>query len=278
VSGLKDAYRKAMETGSAASTAVSGVEPIDLSAARSVPAFTLSPDIKVKKGTIIAEEFRALRTSMLTLHERKGINAVVFTSCHHGEGKTSCVLNMGLALGRQKRLKVALVECDLRRPKFANRLGIKVELGIDKLLEGEGELEECLVFSEADNLYVFSARRGHSDAAELIGTERMDLMMKRIRASFDIVVIDSTPLLSTTESLVMGRLSDGVVLVVKAGQTQRESVEHARTILDQAAVPIVGSVLSHVKNVLPRFLYRYQYYHDYHYYYTYGRQETKEGE
>jgi len=185
---------------------------------------------------------------------------------------------MGLALGRQKRLKVALVECDLRRPKFANRLGIKVELGIDKLLEGEGELEECLVFSEADNLYVFSARRGHSDAAELIGTERMDLMMKRIRASFDIVVIDSTPLLSTTESLVMGRLSDGVVLVVKAGQTQRESVEHARTILDQAAVPIVGSVLSHVKNVLPRFLYRYQYYHDYHYYYTYGRQETKEGE
>jgi len=278
VSGMRDAYKKAMDAIPATAAALGDVEPIDLERARVVSAFSLSPEVKIKKGTIVAEEFRALRTSLLTLYERKGMNSVVFTSCHHGEGKTSCVLNIGMALGRQRRLKVALVEGDLRRPKFGNRMGFNVEVGFDKVIIGEADLEDCLIYSETDNLYLLPARRGHSDAAEMVGTERMDMIMQRIRTTFDLVIIDSTPMLSTTEPLILGGLSDGILLMVKAGQTQSESVEHARAIIEQAGVPILGCLLSHVKNVLPRFLYRYQYYHDYYYYYTYGRTEGDEEE
>ena len=267
---LKRAYEKALSLGKTPAEVAVQAPPLDLSRVRTASQFELLRDYRVEKGTLVAEEFRSLRTILMTLFERRHRARYVFSSCHHGEGKTACVLNLGLMLARQDRLSIALVEGDLRRPKLALGLGFRPEAGIDNVVAGDAEIEDVMLKSPEGNLYLLPARRGHSDAAEIVGSERMDEIVRRMCATFDMVLIDSTPLLSTSEPIILGGLVDGVILVVKAGDTQRESLQHARATVEQAGIPIQGAILSHVKNVLPRFLYRYQYYHDY-YYEAYGQ-------
>jgi len=245
-------------------------------AARTVESFNFIPTCEVIEGSQLAEEFRLLRTNILALAKREGMRSLVFSSCHHGEGKTTCAVNAARFLARKQGIRVLLVDGDLRRPNVARFLGLMETdertgrqtypgYGFDDVLMGAATLEEGLVHSVGDNLTVLPSRKGHGDAADILEVPHTAHVLSRLEREFDIVLYDSSPVLSTVDPRILGAGTSGIILVVHAGKTQRENINYVRETLAQADVPLVGVVLTHVKLYLPRYLYRYHYCQDYYY-------------
>lgn len=229
-------------------------------------------------GTQVAEKFRELRTNLFTLKLRDGLKSFVFTSCHHGEGKTTIAINLAVFLAKSRDLRILIADCDLRRPQVKKYINYKPEFGLEDVIEGKAELHQSLVYSRDDNLYVLLSRRGHSNAAELLESPKMGEIMKTLISTFDIILIDSSPILSTTDPTILGRMVDGIILVIKTNQTQRESVTYAKELFEQAKVKVIGMILNHLRYYIPRYLYRYQYYEDYYYHYYYRKAGLEEEE
>ncbi|MFH1023267.1 MAG: CpsD/CapB family tyrosine-protein kinase [Planctomycetota bacterium] len=217
---------------------------------------------------LMAEEFHALRANLAVLESRDAVRAIVLTSCHHQEGKTTTSFNLALAMARNRDRRILYLEGDLRRPRLRVITGIASHPGLDDYLDGKCGLEECLVYTEAENLFLLPVRSGRSDAIYLLEQERMKELVRRLRGMFDYIICDASPLLSTADPILLGNLMDGLVLVIGAETTQRESIEHAVGLVAQAGVSFRGFILNRTHFYLPRYLYRYQYYHDrdYRYY------------
>ncbi|MFH1023268.1 MAG: CpsD/CapB family tyrosine-protein kinase [Planctomycetota bacterium] len=238
---------------------------------RRIPRFEFTPEAAVfRDRSMMAEEYRALRANLNVLQEQEGIKTFVITSCHHREGKTTNSLNLALMLARNPERRVILVDADIRRPKIKSLIRLGAFAGIDDYLEGRSTLNEVMFFSEAENLYVIPARSGRSNATDLLEQSRMGDLVRFLHRRFDCVIYDTAPLLATADPMTLGGLADGVIVVVEAETTQRESIEHAIGLLQQAKIRILGFILNRVHFYLPRYLYRYQYYHDYYYRYYQG--------
>lgn len=249
----------------------SGAEPLDLSRIRHVP--RLAPPL-IDSRSQIAEEYRILRTRLQALQLEKP--SILLTSCHHREGKTSTALNLALSLAGHPERKILLAGLDLRRPSLSKILNLsKREHDVVSAVRGQCTVEEAICYSEADNLYVLPARREYANGSDYLETAAFRDLLERLHASFDLVIIDSCPCLSTSDAAILGPLVGGVVMVVKCLQTQRESIQYAIDGLQEVGSTMVGVVLTFVKYFLPRYLYRYQYYAG-HYYadgYGYGGEE-----
>lgn len=255
--------------GSAPSTTMHNGEEVELlpfnpMSIRRVDAFRMNRSHDAEVYPAVAEEFRVLRTNLMSLQERRGIQSVTFSSCHHGEGKTTSVTNLARFMAKSRDRRILLVDTDIRRPRVKELLNIKVEYGIDDVLSGKCSLEQAMMFSEADNLTVLPARRGHSNATELIELPLMDSLIATMAEYYDFVLYDSTPIFSTADPSVMSTKTDGLLMVVKAGMTYRESIEHAQHQIEQAGGVILGVVLNQLRVYLPRYLSRYHYYQDYY--------------
>lgn len=228
-----------------------------------------SSSVMAESGTQVAEEIRSLRTNLWTIRLERDIKSIAITSCRHNEGKTTMAINLSLFMAKNRDRRILLIDADLRRPKLKSLGNLKPDLGFDDLLQGRCEPWEVIRYSERDNLYFMPTVRGHSNASELLELPRTSKIIAELRGMFDYIIYDAPPILSTTDPVILGRMVDGVIMAVKANATQRESVEHAQSMLEQVKINIVGVVLTQMRNYIPRYLYRYQYYHDYyHYYYT----------
>jgi len=238
-------------------------EPYDLSRVQRVPRFAYQPEFGERSQ--VAEEYRILRTRIQSLTLPRP--SLLLTSCHHNEGKTNTSLFLALSMARRRGARILLVDFDLRRPRLHKLLGLpqrKEDVGA--VVRGTAEPESAMLYSEEDNLYVLCAngpRHGSTDYLESKGTRKL---IARLHASFDFVVFDSCPCLSTSDAAVVGPFVGGVVMVVRCLKTQRESVEHAVNTLQDVGVSVVGTVLTFIKYFLPPYLFRYQYYHGYYYY------------
>ncbi|MFW5798286.1 MAG: polysaccharide biosynthesis tyrosine autokinase [Planctomycetota bacterium] len=258
-------------------SSVSEILSFDPEAIRTVDAFPISRlhDAELSSGA--SEEFRVLRTNLLSLQERRGIRSLTISSCHHSEGKTTTATNLARFMAKSRDRRILLVDADIRRPKVKEVLGIKVQFGLDDVLMGRCSLDQAMVFSEADNLMVLPTRRGHSNATELLELPLMDSLIETLDKQFDFVLYDSTPIFSTADPGVLGAKTDGIVLVIKAGTTYRESIEHALHQVEQAGGVVLGVILNQLRVYLPKYLSRYHYYQDYYYtdYYHRNREKAK---
>ncbi len=242
------------------------IEPLDLARITRIQRMAHHP---VDSRSQIAEEYRILRTRLLSLKLKK--SSILITSCHHNEGKTSTALNLSLCLAKRKGARILLIDFDLRRPRLHKMLGLgKREYDIGSVLRGRCEPEDAILYSEDDNLYVLAANWEYADGTELLESNRTRELMERLHASFDFIVVDSCPCLSTSDPSILGLYVGGAVVVVRCLQTQRESIEHAISGMTDLGVEVVGVVLTFMRYFIPRYLYRYQYYHGYYYYRGYG--------
>lgn len=242
------------------------VEPFDLSRVMTVQRYAHHP---IDSRSQIAEEYRILRTRLLAMELEKP--SILLTSCHHNEGKTRTALHLALSLARRASRKILLVDFDLRRPRLHRLLGLpKREHDIASALRGRCAPEDAMIYSEEDNLYVMAAKREYSNGTEYLETRMARELIDRMHASFDLVVMDICPSLSTCDPAIVGPHVGGAFMVVRCLQTQRESVNHAINSLREVGVPIVGVVLTFMKYFIPRYLYRYQYYHGQYYATSYG--------
>lgn len=222
---------------------------------------------RVEERSQVAEEYRILRTRLQIISPSR--NSVMFTSCRHGEGKSSTSMNLSLFMAKRKDKKILLIDMDLRRSRIGKLFNYKPDIDVVDVVRGRNELEEAIVYSKKDNLYLMPLKRDYSNATEILESAVMKEIMERLHENFDFIIVDTCPCLSTADPMIVGKMTGGAVMVVRSRQTQRESLEHAIVGLQEHDIPTLGLVLTFMKYFIPRYFYRYQYYHDTYYYYQY---------
>ena len=211
----------------------------------------------------IAEQYRILRTNLQSLKLRAGSKVIVVTSAVHGEGKSVTSVNLALTLARQENLRVVLIDADLRKPSVHRWLGMPVhDRGLATALQDGGNLDGCLLKMKEPGLTLLPAGGHPEHPAELLESTNMRKILATLRAQFDVIIIDAPPVLPVADPGILAAQADGVLLVVRAGRTQRKTASQAQALLTQMKANILGCVLTHVEYYLPGY---YRYYHQYRY-------------
>ena len=181
----------------------------------------IAPD----RGTVVAEQFRVLRTRIETV----GPSALMLTSALDQEGKTLCAVNLSIALAMGVGGGAILVDADLRRPSAGALFAGRDQPGLLDCLTGDARWQDCLVATSYPGLKVLPAGRPTSVAADLLASERMQSVVTELRAEYPQhrILFDTPPVLLTADPIALAPLMDHIVLVVRAGVTPRRAVSKA---------------------------------------------------
>jgi succinoglycan biosynthesis transport protein ExoP len=198
--------------------------------------------------SVAAEAYRNITFSILLADTTKRSRSYVITSPSPGEGKTTVTSNLGVALSKS-RLRVVLIDGDLRRPSLHRAFSVTNAFGLRNVLRGEVDLEsvEANVLAPKTylpNVSVIPSGEGSEDVVELLHSPHFGALLARLSLDFDIVLIDTPPILHMADARVMAGQSDGVILVLQAGTTSHRQAADARDVLDHDGVRLVGTVLN----------------------------------
>jgi protein-tyrosine kinase len=198
-------------------------------------------------GSLGAEQFRRLRTHVLKLNVSDPPKTIMVTSATEGEGKTFVAANLAAGIAHDLHFHALLVDCDLRNPSLSYWFGVQNGHGLSDYLVGRGQLSELLRKTEMEKLSLLTGGSAQAKPTELIGSRKMEALVNELKSRYNdrYIILDATPLLSTTEPEVMARLVDGILIVVRAGVTPRETVKQAIASLDPKK--ILGFVLNDVE-------------------------------
>ena len=210
----------------------------------------------------ISEQYRILRTNLQSMKRLSETRSVLVTSSVHGEGKSVTSINLALTMAQQEGMRVILIDGDLRRPTVHQWLGLSNEQGLSNALTQGARLEDLVVTLESPTLSILPAGPMPKHPAELLDSAAMKRLMERLRTEYDLLVVDSPPALPVADPGILARYVDGVLFVVRSGKTQQRTVLQAFSLLKQAKVKMLRSVLTHVEHYIPGY---YRYYHYYRY-------------
>ena len=190
-----------------------------------------------------AEAFRVLRTNMQYVQVDSDDKLVVMTSSLPGEGKTTTAINLAVTLALAGS-RVALIECDLRRPLVANRLRLDAAVGTTSVLVGRIALHDALQDYQRTGLKVLTSGPIPPNPSELLQSHAMEKLLGDLRTDFDTVIIDAPPLLPVTDAALLAAQTDGAIVVVKHGKTTRDQLSHAIERLDNVDAATLGVVVN----------------------------------
>ncbi len=222
-----------------------------------------------------AEQFRKLRTFLLQMNVQTPPRAIMITSAVSGEGKTFVAANLASGLARDLHAHALLVECDLRVPSLASSFGFPSSMGLSDYLRDGRKISEVLIKTGIEKLSLLPGGNIPENPAELIGSKKMEDLVHELKSRYDdrYIIFDTTPLLATAESGALSTLVDGIIFVVRAGVTPRETVQQAISYLDKGK--ILGVVLNHLEFKSPGLHARYFGSGGYYSHYGYEREKSK---
>jgi len=205
------------------------------------------------------EAFRTLRTHLLFSSSGQPPRAIAVTSPTPRDGKSTVAANLAL-ITMEQGWSVILMDGDLRRPQLHTTYDIELTPGLSDVLRGAAILEEALVADPANpGLSLLPAGELVDNPTELIGSNRFVELVSELRERFDMVVVDTPPLLAVTDAALTGVLMDGTLVVVRANKTEFQSLEAGVSMLRRLQVPLLGIVM----NDMPRSSAGYSYYPSY---------------
>lgn len=195
--------------------------------------------------SIRAEAYRQLRTNLQFMDVDKPVQILVVTSSVASEGKSSTAVNLAIVSAETGR-RVLLIEADLRRPRAADYLGLERAVGLSNVLAGQVAVRDVLQPWGSDGLMVLPSGSVPPNPSEMLGSQNMVNLLADLRTMFDLVIIDTPPLLPVTDGAVAATLADGVLVVVRYGKTTRNQVSSSLYSLEAVDARILGCVLSMV--------------------------------
>jgi capsular exopolysaccharide synthesis family protein len=206
-----------------------------------------------------AEAFRALRTSLLLSVAGREPQVILLTSATPSEGKTTVAMNLACVLA-QRDVRVLLIDADLRRPTVHHRFNINGKIGLSSVLTGSVPLQQAVQqVAEVPRLDILVSGPVPPFPTEMLASEAMNRLLAECRSLYTHIVLDSPPLLSITDSVVLAHDSDAVVLVVRQGKANKHAVRRARDLLLRAGTRITGTVLNAVDLNSPEYYAYYGY-------------------
>ncbi|MBN2106757.1 MAG: polysaccharide biosynthesis tyrosine autokinase [Deltaproteobacteria bacterium] len=206
-----------------------------------------------------SESYRGIRTSILFSLADKEPQSILVTSAVAEEGKTTTAANLAIVMA-QYGYKVVLIDSDFHRPRVRKLFSIPQEEGLSNLLVGNKEIKDALFETYVKNLYIIPSGPIPPNPSEILGSKRMQILVSQLKLRFNKIIIDSSPIVPLSDSLVMAKSVDGVVLVVKAGKTPRKVVRAAVEKFEGINAPILGAVLNSVDIKNAGYYYSRQYY------------------
>ncbi len=192
-----------------------------------------------------AEAYRVLRTSMLLSAADRPPRTILVTSGQAGEGKTTTVINTAISLG-QLGAAVLIIDCDLRKPSTHKMLNVEHNRGLSTYLSRETEINDLIQKLPVGNLSLLPCGPIPPNPAELLSSNKMKNMLAMLAERYDHILIDSPPLLSVTDSVILSTMVDGVILVVHGGKSTRIAARRARQELTTVGAKIFGVVLNNL--------------------------------
>jgi len=213
----------------------------------------------------LAEAYRHLRTSVLLSSAGRPPKTLVVTSCVPSEGKTTTTINLAVTLA-QTGVRVLVIDGDMRRPSVHGSFGAENKRGLSNLLSNEMSEAEMLAVvqkEEESGLYLLTSGPVPPNPAELIGSDQMRQVILELGKTFDHIVIDSPPIASFTDGILLATISDGVILVIHANECSRKVVQRSRQALLDVGAKVLGVVLNRVNLRSADYYYNYQYYSGY---------------
>lgn len=206
----------------------------------------------------VAEQYRILRTNIQSIKSERPIKTIVITSSTHAEGKTITAINLAISMAQDlNKKKILLVDGDMRRAKISKYLGFEAALGFSNLISNGSNIDDALINIGMDNLTILPAGKIPSNPAEILGSVKTRNLVSMLKAKYDYVIFDAPPVIPVTDAGLLGAQADGVIMVVKAGRTQKGVVRHGEGILKQAQAKILGYILTNIQYHIPGYLYRY---------------------
>jgi len=207
----------------------------------------------------IATEMRRLYSNIRHVDGRAAKRSFLVTSANRGEGKSTVASHLALTVARFRGKKSLIVDADLRRPRLHEIFNVPKEPGLLECLMGEIDPLDAVKDTPIENLKVIPAGRRVKSPAHLFEGEVMSEIFEKIKFYYDIVIVDSAPIIPVSDPMLISSVVDGVIIVLLAGMTPRNVALRAKNILLDANANLLGVVVNNLSEVLP-------YYYDYRYY------------
>ncbi len=202
---------------------------------------------------------RRLYSNIRHIDGKNPKRSFLITSAERGEGKSTVASHLALTVARFRGKKSLLVDADLRRPKAHQIFDVPREPGLFECLNGEIDPLEAVKDTPIENLKIIPAGRRVKSPAHLFEGDIMTEIFEKIKFYYDIVIVDSAPVIPVSDPMLISSVLDGVILVMLAGRTPRNVSQRAKNILLDANANLLGVVVNNMSEVLP-------YYYDYRYY------------
>lgn len=237
----------------------------------------------------MAESYRALRTGIDFITTERKIKSIAITSSSMREGKTTVASNFAMTTAQIGK-KVLLIDGDLRKPMINTIFGIEREPGLTDVILGNYTWEE-VIKTDTDimmgklgmeditttapginNLNIITSGLIPPNTAELLNSSKMNEILSQVRESYDVILVDASPVLPTTDAVILSAKADGVIMVYQVGQISRGALKRAKSQLENAKATVIGVVLNGLK---PETGKDYKDYGYYGYYYGYGAEHAE---
>jgi succinoglycan biosynthesis transport protein ExoP len=207
-----------------------------------------------RPGSPEAEAYRSLRTSFLvTLSE--GQRIIQVTSPEPGDGKSTLIANLAIAMAQSGK-KVLLIDSDLRRPALHTLFGMRRDIGVTEVMSGEIDLLTAAQQSVVDGLSVLTCGSLPSNPAEMLASGSYATMLRNVAQEFDIVLVDTPPLLAVSDPCIVAPNTDGLVLVLRMGKNKRNAARRATELIDTNNIRVIGVVCNGTSAVAEGYSYK----------------------
>lgn len=234
----------------------------------------------------LAETYRTLRTNIEFVTVEKGAKCLMVTSSMHFEGKSTTISNLSMTMAQLGK-RTLLVDCDLRKPSIARVFGLNKEPGVTEVIVGNHAwrdvirtvtdivtggmgMEDILQTQGIGNLHIITSGSIPPNPTELLNSRAMAEFIDEIKEEYDVVLIDSPPVLHVTDAAILGKKVDGTLVVCKAGEVARTSLKRSTSLLRSVEIELLGVVLNGIRAEMSSD------FHDmgYNAYYAYGSEVT----
>jgi capsular exopolysaccharide synthesis family protein len=209
----------------------------------------------------ISEAYRTLRTNYQFATIKEKPKTLMISSAVPGEGKTTTAVNMAVTMA-DRGMRVLIIDTDLRRPNVHRVLRMERGPGLADVLREGLDLSDVVRPTRIENLWVISSGRVPPNPSELIGSDAMSEIMRRVGEDFDLVICDAPSVLVVTDPVLLATHVETCVMVVSARNARRETVIRAKKLLETADVEVVGVVLNGLETTRRHYYYYYYYYDD----------------
>lgn len=196
----------------------------------------------------ISEMYKGIRTNIAFSKKHKNVKSIVLTSYQDGEGKSTVTANLSVLFSNIGK-KVLIIDANFRNSNLHNIFEVKNDIGLSDALNNNRNIKECIKSTRKENLFILTTGNIVSDFSEIISSNEMKNIIKKLEEDFDYIFIDTPSIGEFSEGCVLSTFCDGVILVVAGGEVDVDNVSIAKDKLNHVGSNILGAIINKYEEI-----------------------------